>query len=45
MTDGIMNLMKKRNFFAVSLQSGNPFEKWNLVKFALIIIGIILIIV
>jgi len=45
MTDGIMNLMKNRNFFAVSNQSGNPFEKWNVVKLSLIVIGIILIIV
>ena len=43
-TDGIMNLMKKRNFFAVSNQSGNPFEKWNLVKYALIIVGVIVLI-
>lgn len=43
-TDGFMNLMKKRKFFAVSDQSGNPFEKWNIVKFSLIIIGIILIV-
>ena len=42
MTDGLMNLMKKRNFLAVSSQSGNPFEKWNLVKFSLIIIGALL---
>lgn len=40
-TDGFMNLMKKRKFFAVSDQSGNPFEKWNIVKFSLIIIGLI----
>ena len=45
LTDGIMNLLKRRNFFAVSNQSGNPFEKWNLVKFALIIGGIVLIVV
>ena len=44
MTDGLMNLMKKRNFFAVSNQSGNPFEKWNLVKFSLVIVGAVLII-
>lgn len=43
MTDGLMNLMKKRNFFAVSLQSGNPFEKWNVVKFSLVIVGAVLI--
>lgn len=43
-TDGFMNLMKKRKFFAVSNESGNPFEKWNVVKFSLIIIGIILIV-
>jgi hypothetical protein len=43
MTDGLMNLMKGRRFFAVSEQSGNPFEKWNIVKFSLIIIGIFLI--
>lgn len=42
-TDGFMNLMKKRNFFAVSNQSGNPFERWNIVKIILIVIGIILI--
>jgi hypothetical protein len=41
--DGLMNLMKKRNFFAVSNQSGNPFERWNIVKIILIVIGIILI--
>ena len=42
LTDGVMNLFKRRNFFAVSTQSGNPFEKWNIVKFSLIIIGIII---
>ena len=42
LTDGVMNLFKRRNFFAVSTQSGNPFEKWNLVKFSLIIIGAII---
>ena len=40
-TDGVMNLFKRRSFFAVSAQSGNPFEKWNLVKFGLIVIGLI----
>lgn len=42
--DGLMNKMKKRKFFAVSGQSGNPFEKWNKVKFSLIVIGILIII-
>jgi len=40
-TDGFMNLLKRRNFFAVSSQSGNPFEKWNIIKFILISIGFI----
>lgn len=44
-TDGFMNKLKKRKFFAVSEDSGNPFEKWNKVKFSLIVIGIILIII
>ena len=44
-TDGFMNKLKKRKFFAVSEDSGNPFEKWNKVKFSLIILGIILIII
>ena len=43
--DGFMNLMKKRKFLAVSSESGNPFEKWNIVKISLIILGIILIII
>jgi len=42
LTDGVMNLFKSRNFFAVSSQSGNPFEKWNLAKFILIIIGVVI---
>jgi len=42
-TDGFMNLLKRRSFFSVSLDSGNPFEKWNIVKFLLILIGIGLI--
>ena len=44
-TDGFMNKLKKRKFFAVSEDSGNPFEKWNVVKISLIILGIILIII
>jgi len=39
-TDGFMNLLKRRNFFAVSSQSGNPFEKWNIVKYTLLTLGI-----
>ena len=45
LTDGLMNLMKKRNFLAVSNYSGNPLEKMNIAKIVLIVIGIVLIIV
>ncbi len=41
-TDGFMNALKKREFFAVSPVTTNPFEKMNVVKFALIIIGFLL---
>lgn len=45
MCDGLMNKMKKRKFFAVSNESGNPLEKLNSIKFSLIIIGIVLLII
>lgn len=45
LTDGIMNRLKGRKFFAVSNESGNPLEKLNLVKFGFLIAGILIIII
>lgn len=39
-TDGLMNVLKKREFFFISNVTSNPLEKLNVVKFALIILGI-----
>lgn len=44
-TDGIMNMLKDREFFSISNVTSNPLEKLNVVKFALIAVGIILIII
>ena len=40
-TDGLMNKLKGRKFFAVSNESGNPLEKLNVVKHGLLIIGLV----
>ena len=45
MTDGLQNLLKGRNFFAISDSTMNPIEKWStwFVKLVLFILSIILI--
>ena len=42
LTDGLMNLLKKRNFFAISEDSGSMIEKYSTwyVKISLLIIAI-----
>ena len=45
MTDGLQNLLKKRNFFAISDSTMNPIEKYSTwqVKLIFFIISIILV--
>jgi succinate dehydrogenase/fumarate reductase cytochrome b subunit len=46
MTDGLQNLLKNRNFFAISDSTMNPIEKWSTwyVKLILFIISILIMV-
>ena len=45
LTDGLMNLLKKRNFFAISKDSGSMIEKYSTwyIKISFLIISILII--